>query len=173
MNVLGVDLSLTATGLALPDGSTKILRSRLTGAERLREYRSLLAAELNLLVHRWPLDLVVVEDLPFGHNKSAGPLGMLHGVIRVKLLDEGLRTVLVTPATLKKFACGAGNANKEAVFAAAIRRLGYEGISHDEADALWLRAIGMHLLGDPVVDVPQTHLDALAKVAWSQGAVAS
>lgn len=41
-------------------------------------------------------------------------------------------------ATIKRHATGKGNANKEAMIAAARERLGYEGQSDDEADALWL-----------------------------------
>jgi hypothetical protein len=72
----------------------------------------------------------------------------------------------VPPASLKKFACGKGNAKKEEMLAAAIRRLGYEGSSFDEVDALWLRAMGCEALATPLVKMPAAHLDALKAVDW-------
>jgi Holliday junction resolvasome RuvABC endonuclease subunit len=70
----------------------------------------------------------------------------------------------VTPGSLKTFALGKGTGSKTEMTLAASRRLGYEGCSDDEADALWLAHLGAHLLGRPAVDLPQTHLRALAKI---------
>jgi len=66
---------------------------------------------------------------------------------------------------LKVFATGKGNAGKADVLVSAVRRLGYDGADHNQADALWLRAIGMHLLGEPIVDLPKEHLRSLAKLS--------
>lgn len=44
----------------------------------------------------------------------------------------------VPVGTVKKHATGKGNANKDAMIAAAKEKLGYEGNDDNEADALWI-----------------------------------
>jgi len=81
----------------------------------------------------------------------------------------GLPVALVAPGALKRFATGKGSADKTAMVIAARDRLGYQAIDHNEADALWLRQIGMHLLGVPEVDLPKAHLTALDKIERPEG----
>ena len=63
--------------------------------------------------------------------------------------------MIVPPNTLKKYATGKGIAPKSEMVGHLIRRLGdaVEGVpSNDEADAIWLAALGAHLLGAPLVE---------------------
>lgn len=162
--VLGLDLSLTSTGVASVDADdgvnqfTWTIRPRDTGVARLRMIRDRVLADVEVIAP----DLVVIEGYAFGRVNRAHKLGELGGVVRVALTEHGVRWVDLPPATLKKFAAGKGNADKGAVLAAAIRRLGYSGSSNDEADALFLAHAGHVLLGRPLVDLPQAHLAALA-----------
>jgi hypothetical protein len=68
---------------------------------------------------------------------------------------------VVPPATLKTYALGVGRGDKTAMVVAARERLGFTGLSHDQADAYWLRAMGLDLLGSPLVVLPKTHRRAL------------
>lgn len=163
--VVGLDLSLTATGIALPDGTTATLTTKLRGCERLIDLRNRCRKACELA------DLAVVEGYSFGsRNSHAHALGELGGVVRVALHVASVRFVEVSPSSLKKYATGKGNANKGEMLAAAIRRLDYQGASDNEADALWLRAMGLDALGCPVVDLPAVNRTALAKVAWPEAA---
>jgi hypothetical protein len=175
IEVIAFDLSLTATGVAHPNGETETLRppkSVDTGMARLAWFRDAIA-------DRVPVDgvdehadwrtLVVVEGYSFGTTRQASrahALGELGGVVRLWLFDNDLAWVDVPPASLKRYACGKGNAKKDEVFAAAIRRLDYAGNSHDEADALWLRAMALAAYGVPVIEMPKTSRDALAAITW-------
>lgn len=163
MRVLGLDLSLTSTGVALPDGTVALLSSRHRGVERL--------ADLQDAIKRVAaVDLVVIEGYSMGGQRGssgvAQALGELGGVVRLALFDMGVPFAEVPPSTLKKFACGKGNANKNEMLLAAAQRLGYSGSSNDGADALWLRAAGLDAYGLPEVDLPKAQRDALAKVDW-------
>jgi hypothetical protein len=93
-------------------------------------------------------------------------LGELGGLIRVAIAEMSLeigdmRWAVVPPATLKTYALGVGRGDKTAMVVAARERLGFTGLSHDQADAYWLRAMGLDLLGSPLVVLPKTHRRAL------------
>lgn len=153
---MGIDPSLTSTGVAVGNAVFRI-RSRKTGVERLVDIRE------QLRPHLPGVHLVAIEGYAFGAINSMAALGELGGVIRTTLHGEGVEYVDIAPATLKMFALGVGRGSKTDVVVAARERLGYEGTDDDEADALWLRAIAAHLLGNPVVDLPKTHLRAITK----------
>lgn len=162
MNVLALDLSLTATGLAFPDGSTDTWGPKLTGPARLAWFRAGLTSLLDSAI-----DLVVIEQYAFhakgAHSHEVGELG---GVIRLALHDCNQLWVSVIPSSLKRYATGKGNAPKAEVLAAAIRLLEYPGHDDNEADALWLQAMALDFYGEPVQDMPKTNREALAKIAW-------
>jgi Holliday junction resolvasome RuvABC endonuclease subunit len=163
--VVGLDLSLTSTGIAFPDGTVATIKTRgLSGPARISQVRREILVDIPD-----DIELVVIEGYAYNsHTAHAHELAELGGVVRHTLWAEGVPYLDVSPNSVKKYATGNGHANKIAVYGAAQKRLGYEGDSHDEADALWLRAVGCALLGVPVVDVPVTHqvaLKALRKVA--------
>lgn len=76
--------------------------------------------------------------------------------------------VIITPSQRAKYATGKGNASKDAVLLAVARRYPtVEVTDNNEADALVLAAMIARLAGRPIeTSLPQTHLDALAKVRW-------
>lgn len=161
--VIGLDLSLKATGIAHPDGTSETYGPTAEGAsnagmDRLCEIRDYLAAVLR---HPRHLELVMVEALAFDSRDTRREQAQLAGIVRALLYDHDIPFLLVAPGTLKKYATGHGLAPKVDVLQAAEKRLGYHGTSFDEADALWLRAIGCELLGVPVVAMPQHCTDAL------------
>ena len=104
--VIGLDLSITATGIARPDGTTHTVTTKNIGDARLLAIRH----EINL-AYGLGIDLAVIEDLPT-HAKAAGITGMVHGTVRTYLLDRDIPYALITPASLKKYATGKGNSGK-------------------------------------------------------------
>lgn len=164
--VLGLDLSLTATGWAVwrPDGTYDVGRFGAPSGPplgaRLESYLSEFLAVLDK-----GADLVVVEDLPRTVRYGGVEGGHVHAVTRLELWRRGLPVLLLPPASLKKFATGKGDAGKDLMLVEAVRRLGYEGSDHNEADALWLAVAGICHDGRPcgLGKVPKAQLAALSK----------
>lgn len=167
-NVVGVDLSLTATGVADADGSTSLIApaGEHTSPDGLAEWLSLLNGRLADIIWAEGGALFVVEDLPRNPRFGGTALGMVHGLWRASTWRWEADVVYVPPASLKRYACGKGNASKAEVLTAAVRRLGYLGADDNEADALWLRAMGLDALGTPPVKMPAANRDALTKLEW-------
>jgi crossover junction endodeoxyribonuclease RuvC len=173
--VLGLDLSLTGTGMS--DGDrTWLIRSAgkkddslATRTARLRKIRA------EVVMHCEGAQLVVVEGPSYGTNS-----GHMHDrsglwwLVVQALAHRGIAVAEVAPATLKKYATGKGNGPKGAMIESAARRLPNVATCGDDnrADALWLHAIGLdHLSGLYVV--PDSHRVALKSVRWPTIAVAS
>ncbi len=165
--ILGLDLSLTRTGVAAQwaDGThtTDVIAppdGHISG--RLRHVQDRVTA----LVRELPVTHIVIEDLPRNPRYGGTALGMIHATFWLAIRNFSIDVTAVTPASLKTFATGSGNAAKAAVLTEAVRRLGYQGHDDNEADALWLAQIGARLLGwGCVIELPKTHLRALDKLA--------
>lgn len=153
MRVVGLDLSLTSSGVAPCDGSTYRIKtsSKDTLSSRLRTIADRVCFELS------DKTLAVIEEVPSHAAFSITTLAKVHGAVLYAM--DGSPYLYVTPPVLKKYATGKGNANKDAVLAEAIRRFNFQGTSNDEADAFILMHIGMDLLGQPLVAVPAAHKD--------------
>ena len=177
VRVVGLDLSLTATGVAkwsslIPGPELCTIRGdKLAGLPRLQAIRS----ELTRLVRG--ADLVVVEGLqPAGATKAgayANERAGLYWLVLDRLDQLGIPVAAVPSALLKMYALGVGGgkkATKAAVVGAVVRRYDASPGDDNQADACVLAAMGLHHLGYPPAPVPQTHERALAKVAWPEAA---
>lgn len=172
LRVIGFDLSLTSTGVCLPNGAAFRIRTRQKDGDRrlLVIRRSIREALAEYRPH-----LAVVEDLP-RHAKGAGVVAKVHGVVVCELLDAGVPFAYVVPATLKKYATDNGNADKRRMADAAYLAAGAEfpsdlnakGEGGDMCDAWWLRAAGHDALGQPLFGMPQAQRDRLLKVEWPE-----
>lgn len=165
--IVGLDLSLTSTGVALADGSTKTLTNKLKGAARIAWIVDAIMDDLQGLDG----ELVVVIEAPFmprEPSRVAGAMAVLrlHACIEDALYRARERWAVVPPATLKKYSVGHGNAPKGQMLVAAVKRLDYDGHSHDEADALFLREMALDHYGVVDSKVPKASREMLAKINW-------
>ena len=173
--VIGIDPSLTATGICWADGTTEVIKWPGKGVERLEAVANWVDptymhpfGDEHRLWDSHPR-LVVIEGYSMGSARQqshAHGLGELGGVLRLTLFRCGVPFIDVPPACVKKYATGKGNANKDLVRDAARDRLGLPaGVTSDECDAAWLRQIGLAIVDpDQAVKVPKTHLAALDKL---------
>jgi crossover junction endodeoxyribonuclease RuvC len=137
--VVGLDLSLTATGVATSSG-TKIVDSTGHKGDTLDQRRTRLIGMTERIINEvTPLaDLVVIEAPAF--SRTQGAMHDRSGLwwLVVAALHDGLANVTeVAPTALKKYITGKGNA---------------------------LRALGLDLLGHPLVQMPVAHRAGLEKL---------
>lgn len=164
MRIVAFDLSLTRTGYATPEGCGVLVPPK--GQDRGMARLDWIQAETWAIAQDEGAELVVLEGYSFAsRGRAVFSLGELGGVVRLSLYQNDVPFVEVSPGTLKFYATGHGNAGKEEVLAAAIRRLGYAGHDDNEADALWLREMALQFYGYGA-RVPKEHQKALTKVEW-------
>ncbi len=139
MNILALDVSLTATGWAFSEPNAQrsgVLRPPNYSERGMARLHWIRNSVVLLAVHA---DLVVIEGYAYGAKGSAViNIGELGGVLRLALYDGAIPYVEIPPTSVKLFATGKGNVGKPDMLAAAIRKLGYSRNDHNEADALWL-----------------------------------
>jgi len=162
MNVLGLDLSMTATGIAFPDGRT------LTVATNAKHKDARLAViRDNVTLALAGVDLVVMEEAPPGLKGPAiKAIHMVQGAVRVALLDVGVPYAVVNPSTLKAYATGKKGADKTAMAMAAFKRDDREFPDDNQCDAWWLRLMGLDHFGLTPVVMPQAQRAFLGSVDW-------
>jgi crossover junction endodeoxyribonuclease RuvC len=174
--IVGIDPSLTSLGLAaIIDGvivstATVTSKGHTTDTLAQRAARQLSIVEkVMAFVDDYRPDLVIIEGPSFGsvnghpHDRSGLWWGM---VSRLLVLDYPV--VEIPPSCRMKYATGKGQAKKDIVLAAAIKRYADANITgNDVADAVILCAMGSRNLGVPVEDsLPLTHLSGMDKVHW-------
>jgi hypothetical protein len=162
-SVVGLDLSLTGTGIANNTGTHRVRCGDLRGCARF----SWIAAHIFGDGTTQAADLVVIEGPSYGssgagHHEAAGL--WWHIVHRLDALE--VPYAVIPPSTLKKYAAGKGNATKPDMRVALLQRAGIDERDDNKVDAWWLRAAGLDALGRPLVELPKVQREALAKVAW-------
>jgi len=143
MKIIGIDASLTSTGVAtLGNGPTIMaIQSKLNGPARLIEIRDTIGKLIK------GADLVLIEEYAYSKANKAHQIGELGGVLRVLFHEMGVNWIEVNPSMVKKYATGKGNATKEAIAVGVYKRWGREFAINDEADAFVLAMIGSVIAG--------------------------
>lgn len=176
-SVVGIDPSLTGTGVGTiqseVDGkiswtvhtfgrkgkTNETLDRRL---ERIASITQAVRATI-LALDVYP-DLVTIERPAYGqtsgshHDRS----GLWWDLVRELTYTMGLRVMEIDIGKVKIYATGNGTVRKDAVMAAAIRRYLDVPISNDnEGDGFVLAAMAARLIGEPIDELPKTHLRAM------------
>lgn len=157
--VIGLDLSLTSTGIARGD---QTLRSRTkpddgTIVERVALHLEQIRTSCWLGEDDFPVVAVVESPAFSAASTSSRESGYLWWRVVEFVTGEpfGMEYVTATPMQVKKYATGSGKAEKEQMVRATLREFPAFDGNNDEADALWLAAMGAHWLGEPCVSVEQ------------------
>jgi crossover junction endodeoxyribonuclease RuvC len=175
VKVVGLDLSLTSTGVAVatPDGAItdRITTKPVPNATLTDRAERIARIVVAVLQHVTFADLVVIEGPSYGsttphqHDRA----GLWWQVVG-RLWQRDYPLVEVPPSTRMRYATGRGNAGKDDVLSAVIRRYPHIDVNgNDEADSLILAAMGIRHLGAPLeASLPATHLAAMTAVKWPE-----
>ena len=144
--VVGLDLSLTGTGVCLYSSGTiesyTIDTQKRLGMDRIDYIVS------KCLDAASSCDVIVMEDLALqSRNGKAMERAGLAYVLRWRLWKVGKPFILVAPGALKKFVAGKGNAEKDKMILEVYKRFGIEAADNNQADAIGLAYIGAAYLG--------------------------
>lgn len=182
--IVGLDLSLTSTGIAVhwdrQDIRTHRIRSKgakdATWEDRAARLRRIVLDIVDVIPNE---SLVMVEGPSYasvgsGTHDRSGLWWMAYQHLQV----INCTIVPVSPAQRMKYATGKGggkDAGKDNVLAKAIKH--YPGIDitgNDIADAVLFMAMGCRLVGQPIEEsLPKVNLDAMAKLALPAGQLAA
>ncbi|QGH75257.1 RuvC-like Holliday junction resolvase [Mycobacterium phage Quesadilla] len=183
--VLGIDTSLTATGLARIDFAPELGTNDIADDVRIEvatvgapkptadKSKKAMARRVNALLEKiegafeGQIDLVAMEGLAYAaKGEGAWVLPWVFGRVIELVEDRQLPLVIVGTSQRAKYATGKGTADKDTVMLAAARRWPSAQIANNnEADAVIVGAVGAHYLGFPLAPVTQAQLDVLAKVS--------
>ncbi|WP_245687091.1 hypothetical protein [Streptacidiphilus griseoplanus] len=170
--VIGLDVSLSSTGVAGPGWTDVIRPGNRTGHDRL-------AYQLRAIAdHTSRCDFVVIEGPAFSRALQRGhdELAAARWMVRHDLWRRNIPYAVCPPDNRTIYATGkarwkglSGAQVKGLVRAAVEERYGVECSGRgrsDRADAYVLMAMGRDRLGYPLSPGPATHRRALAGVAW-------
>lgn len=136
-SILGIDPSLTSTGLCVIDHNGALIESttlgsKKTGPARLIELRDALDAYFK----RTMPTVCALEGYSFGSKHAREAVAEWGGLIRVLLYEWKIPTLIVPPMTLKKFVLpSAGNLQKNRIALESYKRWNVSFQTDDECDA--------------------------------------
>jgi Holliday junction resolvasome RuvABC endonuclease subunit len=139
---LGIDQSLRSSGVAVvSEGQDvqfigRIAPGKLTGVQRLASIRSALR---DVLAGEPGIRFAALEG--YAYDVGAGrvfELGEVGSVVKLVLHDAAIPFVIVPPASLKLFVTGSGQAKKEQMRQAVLKKWGISIEQDDECDAFGL-----------------------------------
>lgn len=136
MNIIGLDLSLTSTGVCINE-QTLVITTKTKGAERLSVIsKAILETALTNSV-----DIAIIEGYSFAsRNSQAHSIGELGGVVRVCLWENHIPFIEIPPTCRAKFATGRGNAAKTEVMSSISAKTGivFSGKGSDDMCDAWI-----------------------------------
>lgn len=186
--ILGIDSSLTGTGLARaaipdimvgvdPNGPVPVEVALATvGASKPRPGDTWLAKsrrvhevldKIDAALAEGDYEAVGLEELAYGAKGDAAVvLHWLWGEVVQLVRLRGYRLFLVNVSGVKKFATGNGNAKKDEVMLAMANRYPQFPIKdNNQSDALAVSMVVARKLGVAFDTMPQKNLEAMTKVA--------
>ena len=170
MNVAGCDPSTSRIGWAGTDGSLHSISAKAKADENARRLHELVSSVDRTMAIRppWP-DVIAVEGYSLqafgGGILSKIRLGEIGGSLRLRWFEQGIPYVEVPPSSLKRFATGSGNADKERMVRAA-QQQGATPRNDDEADAFHLRRMALAAYGLISGQLEDYELDAISALPW-------
>lgn len=144
MIVMGIDASLTSTGVVVLDGDNILLSRAIV--TKPGDYQSTIIRlckirqEVVSCINKHKPGRICIEGFSYGSKGMAVmQIGMLGGLLREALeyarLVSGVEWSEVPPTTLKKYVTGKGNSAKDEMRLWAYKKWAVDFPTHDQVDA--------------------------------------
>lgn len=162
MRYVGIDPS-TKTGFVALDEGGNVLRAKEligVGNEDPKRMASLIGEVMSFVK---PDDIICIEGFGFS-SQQAIQLGGIGWGIRIALFRRGISYTEVSPAAVKKFATGKGNAKKDEMVLPIYRKWGFEHSSDNVRDAFVLAHIARALSPNVEMRVTKEQLEVLQAI---------
>ena len=182
VKVLGIDPSLTATGVALLNLKSKnqhewllidVFANKLTGHQRITYIVNKVRDMLSAIGEG---DLIVMEGPSFNsHGSRSHELAGIWWLIRHEIYLSQARTgqkhvAIVPPRTRAKYATGKGNASKLEIITSVSEMFpGVPIIDDNAADAMVFATMGARYLNMPIDERTPDQIESFMKVEWPDG----
>lgn len=174
--VIGIDQSLTGTGLAVVKATfpnlevveTQIVSSKLSGIPRLEE---ILLSIKNIVVKHGPSVIAMEDYTRMANSASLSALIELASCIKLELSRLGLEPIIQNQSSMKKFAFGEGNTKKDSAYMLKVFDVTGRRFDDDNAaDAYlhaWFLATKIWFLRGQIklTDIPMKQRDTLMSMA--------
>lgn len=175
--VIGLDVAIGTTGVAGTGWAEAIHAPHKTLHERIDHQLTEIKSYIR------SADFVVIEGAAFSKATLAGmdQLSAMRWMVRQELWKRGIPYAVVPPDNRTIYATGKArwkNDTGTKLTPTQVKGLVRQNVAdrygvdcegrwrYDKADAYILLAMGLHHLGRPLHDVPDTHSRALAGVDW-------
>jgi crossover junction endodeoxyribonuclease RuvC len=147
MNFIGIDPSLTGTGLVALNEKNEVqykgvFHTKERGIERLIQINKYVQNKLSKYIP----ENICIEGYSFGsRGRATFSIGELGGVLRIGFYENDYEYYEIAPTSLKKFVTGKGNCGKDLILREVYKRWGFETDCSDIADAYGLARIASAL----------------------------
>lgn len=167
---IGLDLSLTSTGLCMKTGNTIHIETIKTDPKNFKTDLERLGYIRDTILNKIPADvrMICVEDFFTPSNAmqigSAIKLAMLGTTVRMALFEKEFPFVIIAPSQLKKFVTGKGTGDKSMILREVYKRWGIDAKDDNQADASVLAYLGEALVTPLTDDTPKFQAEVVRTV---------
>ena len=167
--VVGLDMSLTATGFCLKDGNRLSVETIKTTPKSAPNDLARLKLIVSEVMKRIPSNttMICIEDYFTPSNRqqigAAIKLVSLGTLVRVALLDAGFPFFVPAPSQIKKFATGKGVGQKSIIVREVYKRWGVDAKDDNQADACVLAHMAEAICCPPE-EMPKFQEDTIKKI---------
>lgn len=152
MKTIGLDMSLTGTGISVLEGdvclATTIKTKPKDFSNDIERLNHIVTETLNNITDN--IDLICIEDYFIPQSKvqfnAAISLVALGTLIRKELYERKFPFITIVPSQLKKWILGKGSGQKSMVIKEVYKKLGLDAKDDNQADAIVLSYIAKDLL---------------------------
>ena len=144
---IGIDRSLSATGVALVKNNKCIESFEICGKEYGGDRLYNLGISILNTVLKYKIKytdiIVIMEDYAFGANsRSVTGIAEIEGVLRFLFKIKNIDYIHISPTSLKKYITGSGASKKDMMVMFVLKKFGIQASSNNTADAISLAYLG-------------------------------